>query len=139
MTETFGEGVANLLVDLGLVDPVHEIFYRVLQGDDIYVFRVHPFEHGGQSGRFAGAGRTGDEDGAERFGHSPFHHLQGLSDVAQVGQVNVAAQGVQDTHHPLLAVLGRKSGDAEVNLAVVELGGETSVLGQPRLVYLQVG
>ena len=60
------ESHADLGIHLHLIDPVHLIFDRVFDGDDLAVRFVDVIEAGVERGRLAGAGRAGDEQNAVR-------------------------------------------------------------------------
>ena len=59
-----GKGHADLRIHLHLVDAVHLIFDRLLDGDDLAIGFVDVIETGVERARFAGTGRAGDEQNA---------------------------------------------------------------------------
>ena len=60
MPETRGEIEADLRIHENLVDPIHLVFDRVFDGDDLLVGLVDALERGIERGGFAAAGGAGD-------------------------------------------------------------------------------
>ena len=113
------ERQADLRVDLNLVDAVELIFDRVFGRDDLAVGFVLDFDQRAvERGRFAGAGRAGDEHDAVRQVESARGTFRTVSgSMPSWRRSNFIAALVQNTHDDAFAVQHRDDGDADVDLA----------------------
>ena len=67
LRRALGEGQADRLLDVGLVDQVELVFDRVFDGDDVQLGAADQVQRGIERGRLAAAGRAGDQDQAVRL------------------------------------------------------------------------
>src|SRR5260370_1951067 len=99
------KGEADLRIHVDLVDTVHLIFDRVLDGDDLLVGDVDAFQRRVERGRFAAAGGPGHEEDAVRQGCVVLHAGEEMRVESQAAQVvKVTGGAVEQTHHDALAI-----------------------------------
>ena len=135
-----GERQADLRIDVDLVDPVHLVFHRVFDGDDLLVRQVDALERGIERGGLAAAGRAGDQENAVRQAGEVLHARQHAVVEAQPAQVVEIARGaVEQAHHHAFAVERRQRGDAQVHFAAQDLDLDAAVLRQAALGDVQLG
>src|SRR5262245_60467766 len=124
------ERETNFRVDLDLVDAFELIFDRVFGGDDLDVGRVD-FDQGAvERGRFAGAGGAGDEHDAVRQVDELSKGLVGVLLHADRAEVELHRPLVQNTHDDAFTMDHGNHGNADVDLAAVNLELHAAVLRQ---------
>ena len=128
-----GERQPDLRIHVDLVDPVHLIFDRVFDGDDLLVGLIDALQRGVERGRFAAAGRPGDQKNAVRQRRVILHARQHVLVEAQALEiVEIAGGAVEQTHHDAFAVQRRQRGNAQVDFAAQRLDLDAAVLRQRR-------
>src|SRR5207249_10027255 len=68
MAQPRGECQTNLRIDVNLIDPVHLIFNRIFDRDDLPIGNIDALQGTVQSGAFTAARRTRDQKYTVRFG-----------------------------------------------------------------------
>ena len=128
-----GEGQADLLLHLELVDQRQVILDRVLDGADVVLHRADGVQRGVERGRLAAAGGAGHQDDAVGRVDVAAQQAQHVLGEAQVFQVQRGALGVQHADHGLLAAGAGEGAHAEIDLAALHHHVHAPVLGQPPL------
>ena len=67
------EGQPDLRIDVDLIDPVHLVFDRIFDRDDLLVRQIDALQRGVERGRFAAAGGAGDQKDAVRQRREMLH------------------------------------------------------------------
>ena len=134
------EGQTDLRIDVDLVDPVHLIFDRVLDGDDLLVGLVDALQRRVERGALAAAGGAGDQKDTVRHGREMLHPPEHERIEAQVVQVvEVAGRAVEQAHDHAFAIQRGQRRDAQIDLAPQRLDLDAAVLRQPALGDVQAG
>src|SRR2546428_1782310 len=127
--EGAGEGAADLVLDLDLVDALEVVLDGILGGHDVDAGGVDRVDGGVEGGGLARAGGAGDEDHAvgalDRF----LEVLEAPGVEAELGEVELERVLVEQAHDGLLAEDGRQRRDTEVDLAGVVAELDAAVLG----------
>ena len=133
-----GEGQPDLRIHVDLIDPVHLIFDRVFDGDDLLVGLIDALERRIKRGRFAAAGGPGHQENAVRQRRVIFHAREHVLVEAQALQiVKIAGRAVEQTHDDAFAVKRRQSGNAEIHFAAQRFDLDAAVLRQAALGDIQ--
>ena len=135
-----GEGQPDLRIDVDLVDPVHLVFHRIFDGDDLLVRQVDALERGVERGGFAAAGGAGDQEDAVRQAGEVLHARQHVVVEAEAAQVvEIAGGAIEQAHDDAFAVERGQRGDAEIDFAAEDLDLDAAVLRQAALGDVQLG
>ena len=110
-----GEGQAGLRIRLHLIDVLEAVLDGILDGHDVARLFVEEVERRVQGGRLARTGRTGDQDRAVRFAKRLLVQRELRRQEAKAFERLHAACPIEDSHHDLLAVDGRKRRYAQVD------------------------
>ena len=110
-----GKGHADVRIHLHLVDAVHLILDRLLDGDDLAVGLVDVIEAGVERARFARTGRAGDEQDAVGQTEQPLEDFLVVAQKSELGQTEHQARFVEHTHDDAFAVIGRDGRDAQID------------------------
>ena len=130
MAQPHGEGKADLGPDGDLVDALEFVFDRFLNRDNAPVHRVDGAQKRVEGGRFARAGRTGDEEDAVRLDDDLPDGLlfqRGKAELVEA-QEDLAAR--QEPQGDALAIDRRHRGNADVNFLAFDPHVDAAVLGQ---------
>ena len=134
-----GEGQPDLRIHVDLVDPVHLIFDRIFDGDDLLVGLIDALQRRIERGRFAAAGGAGDQKNAVRQRRVILHARQHVLVEAQALQiVEIAGGAVEQTHHDAFAVERGQSRNAQIDFAAQRLDLDAAVLRQAALGDIQL-
>jgi len=124
-----GERHADVALDLHLVDAGHLVFDGVLDGDDLPVGLVDVVERRIKGGRLAGTRRAGDEEDAVGTGDQALELGLVVREEPELGQAQLEALLVEDSHDDGFAVDGRQDRNAQVDVAAAGAGLDAPVLG----------
>src|SRR5437870_2920581 len=134
-----GEGAADFVVDLDLVDALEVVLDGVLGGHDVDVGGVDGMDGGVEGGGLARAGGAGDEDHAVGGADRLFEVLEGIGVEAELGEVELEGVFIEQAHDGFLPVDGGEGGDAEVDLVGVVAELDAAVLGEAAFGDVEVG
>src|SRR3989344_4415575 len=137
--EPIGEGESDTWIHLRLVDALHLVLDRVLDGRDIHVGRVQYVHHRVERGCLARTGGARDKDDAGRRLERFVGLLEPFAVEANRFKREAFAGLPQKPHHDLLPEEGWQYGDAEGYLVSLCLHLEAPVLWQTLLVELEDG
>ena len=138
-TEGGGEGAADFVVDLDLVDALEVVLDGVLGGHDVDVGGVDGMDGGVEGGGLAGAGGAGDEDHAVGGADGLLEVLEGVGVEAELGEVELEGLFIEQAHDGFLPVDGGEGGDAEVDFVGVVAELDAAVLGEAAFGDVEVG
>jgi len=130
-TERGGEGQADRVVHVHLVDPVKVVLDRVLGGHDVGAGDVHFGERRVERRRLAAAGRAGHQDHAVGAGDRVHEVLERGRLESELRQVERQVPLVEDPEHDLLPEDGRERGDAQVDRPLEHPDLDAAVLRDP--------
>ena len=131
MADAGGERQSDLRVDVHLVNAVHLVFHRILDGDDLAAGLVDPLERGIKRRRFTGPGRAGDQHDAVRKRRVVMHAVEHvLVETEFLEVVEVARGAVENTHYQAFAINSGQRRDAQVDIAAQDFNFDAAVLGQ---------
>src|ERR1051325_694082 len=128
--KNLGEGQADLLFDLALVDADEVVFDGVFGGDDFFVGAIELVKGGVERGGFAGAGGAGHQEDAVGALDDALEDLVVLFLEAQILDADADGIGTQNTKHDGLAVITGQSADAEVDVVLIDGKLDAAVLGK---------
>ena len=126
-----GEIQPDLRLDLDLVDAVHPVFHRVLDGDDLDPAFIELGQRRVQRGGLAGAGRPGHQHDAVRLRQRLAQPCALGVGVAERAQVQADVLAVEQAQHHRFAMRGRHGGHAQVEFAALHAQLDAAVLRQP--------
>src|SRR6266404_1102101 len=122
VAETGSEREPDLRVDVNLIDPIHLIFDRVLDGDDLPVVCVDAFERTIKRCGLAASGWSGYQKYPVGERGEMLHAVEHGGGKAEALEfVAVGAAAVQQAHDNAFAMKRGKSGDAQVHFAAQNL------------------
>ena len=101
------------------------------------VFRALKIEY--KRGGLAAARGSGDQQNAVGPGDHELQCFELFRRQAQCVQRDEALYFVENAQHHVFAVGGRLRGDAEVDIAALQVQADASVLGRPRLGNIHAG
>ena len=134
-----GEGQPDLRIHVDLVDPVHLIFHRIFDGDDLLVGLIDALQRGIERGRFAAAGGAGHQKNAVRQRRVMLHAREHVLVEAQPPQiVEIARRAVEQAHDDAFAVERGQRGNAQIHFAAQHLDLDAAVLRQAALGDVQL-
>src|SRR5207253_5556013 len=134
-----GEGAADFVVDLDLVDALEVVLDGVLGGHDVDIGGVDGMDGGVEGGGLAGAGGAGDEDHAVGGAEGLLEVLEGPGVEAELGEVELEGLFIEQAHDGFLPVDGGEGRDAEVDLVGVVAELDAAVLGEAAFGDIEVG
>ena len=133
------KGQTDLGVNLDLIDPIELVLDWVLGRDDLVLRRSNLQKRTVKRGRFARAGRAGDENDPVGDTDQLAELTIGLFPHTEASQVELHGPLVQDPHDKALAVDHRDDRDANVDFPTVDPELDSPVLGQSLLGDVQLG
>src|SRR6185436_609164 len=104
------------------------ILNRIFEREDVFMLAIYLCEHRVHGRRFTATRRAGYEDETMRLVDGFLHRCEIALGKAELVQRNEALFAIKNTHHHLFAVVGGKGRNTEVDLAIVKLCGEATVL-----------
>src|SRR6266513_5964928 len=135
-----GERQSDRGIHVDLIDAVHLVFNRVLDGDDLLVGKVDALERGIERGRFAAAGWAGHEKNAVRELGVVFHAPEHAVVEPQTQQiVEIARRAVEQAHHNAFAVERGQGRDTQIDFAPQNLKLDAAILRQTPFSNVQLG
>jgi len=132
-TECRRESHSHICIHLNLVDPVHLVFHRILNGDDLTVRTVDGVQTSVKRSRFARPGGAGDKQNAIGQLDELLECCLVVTQEPQLWQPELEPGLVENTHDDTLTMVGRDGRNAQIQLALADLDLNTSVLGQALL------
>ena len=130
-SQRLGEGHADLVADLDLVDTAKFIFHRVLGRDDLDRRAVDGIKKGIKRRGFSGTGGTGDQEDAVGHADDALDKLLVVGEKPQFGDAKLDVGFVKNTHDYGFAVNGRKAGNTQVDVFSHRLHLNAAVLRSP--------
>ena len=127
-SQTVGKRGSGQPVDLDLVDVVELILDRVLDCGDVSRTAIEFVQRRVERGRLSGARRSADHDQPVGRGDEAVQLHVFLLSQAQLVQWQQRPRAIEQAHHDLLAPHGLHRGDADIDIAAVELHGQLAVL-----------
>src|SRR5918997_2243346 len=134
-----GEGQADLGVDLHLVEAWYLLLDRVLDGYDVLLRGIQLFEGGVKRRGLARTCGPRNQGSPVRPAEHSLETLVVPLLEAQLPQIRLNADRIEQPQHDLLTEGRGQGGDPEVYLLAVELYREAPVLGQPLLRDVHLG
>ena len=137
-TQAGAEGQPHALGDLDLVDALEAVLDGVLDRHQRLLGRADEVDDRVERRRLAGARRAGREDAAVREAQRRLEALHVLRAHPQLVERERGLAGVEDPQHRRLALHQRHHGDANVDVAVLEVEADAAVLRQAPLGDVQL-
>src|SRR2546426_603380 len=134
-----GEIEPNLFVRLDLAEAGEIVLNRIFSRRDVDLVGVDFVQRTVERGRLTGTRRPCDVDDAVRLVDHPAQLVDGRLMNNDFVQRQQRSALVQDTHHDLFTELGGYRGNAEIDAAIIDLDGNTAVLGKPAFGNIQFG
>ena len=131
VAQQLGKGDVGLVVDLHLTDVLHDMFDRILDGDDVFERIVDRLEQGVERSGLAAPGGAADQDHAGGHPDRVLHDLEILSGQAGVAQRDRAGAGCEHPDGDLLAAECSDAGDAERCRPLRAFRAESAILRTP--------
>ena len=129
-----GEGHSNVRFDVDLIDAGHDVFDRVLDGDDFPALVVDFGEAGVEGGGFTGSGGAGDKNDAVGHLDEAAEIFLVVAHEAEVGEGDRESRLVEQTHDDRLALRGGDGRDTQVEILAAHLALDAAVLRDALLV-----
>src|SRR5262245_39603212 len=140
MTKPFCESEADLGIDMNLIDPVHLIFDRILDRDDLAVGDIDSLESTIKCCALTAACGSGDEENTVRFGRHLTHFFVKVVGESQSAKVNQRGiRPVENTHDDAFSVHRRQRRNAKVDFFSQHLELDASILRKPPLSNIEFG
>ena len=101
------KGHSDFRIHLHLVDPIHLIFDRLFDRDDLAVGFVDVVQAGVKGACLAGTGRASDKQNAVGQLDQTLERFLIVAEKSELGQTEHEARFVEHAHNDALAVIGR--------------------------------